>query len=147
MKTLEVLLKHTKLKLIVMSLAFLVPIILFASFSAVIEQHAKVSFEVFKYLTLIFVEAGIGYKIVRYVLVLVKPNFAEYELTKINDERNTFIRMKALNLCFKIVLFINAIAAIVIAFINEVSFYVIVIEILIMLICYFLTLIYFSKKY
>ena len=131
MKTLEVLLKHTKLKLIVMSLAFLVPIILFASFSAVIEQHAKVSFEVFKYLTLIFVEAGIGYKIVRYVLVLVKPNFAEYELTKINDERNTFIRMKA----------------IVIAFINEVSFYVIVIEILIMLICYFLTLIYFSKKY
>lgn len=138
--------RHAKYKMIVMYLAILLPILILSILESVFD-NLKVNSMIYRYTAFALVEGWIIYKIVIYHLILAKEGFAEQLLTKINDERNLFIKMKALNLCCKTIMFINGIALIVVAFMNVIVFYVIFCELVAFIVTYIFMRLYFSKKF
>lgn len=146
MRDLETLKKHTLYKLIVMYLAIFLPIILVTTLESFLNNNLKVDSMWYRYLAFGFFELAIIYKIVNYHLILASPKYRDMILVRLNDERISFIKMKSLNLCFKIVLFINAVGLVVAGFFNEIAFYGLLAEIFVMIVTYVATRIYFSKK-
>ena len=147
MRDLETFVKHSKYKLIVMYLASILPILLLTSLSAFIEEHSQVSILVMRYLAFILVETGIILKIIRYHLIIGKKDYAENLLIKLNDERNIYIKMRTYNLSFKIIIFVNSIVWISMSFINEIAYYVLFAELILMVLTYIGTRLFFTKKY
>lgn len=147
MRDLETFVKHSKYKLIVMYLASILPILLLSSLSAFIEEHSQVSILVMRYLAFILVETCIILKIIRYHLIIGKKDYAENLLIKLNDERNIYIKMRTYNLSFKIILFVNSIVWISMSFVNEIAYYVLFAELILMILTYIGTRLFFTKKY
>lgn len=147
MHDLETFVKHSKYKLIVMYLASILPILLLSSLSAFIEEHSQVSILVMRYLAFILVETCIILKIIRYHLIIGKKDYAENLLIKLNDERNIYIKMRTYNLSFKIILFVNSIVWISMSFVNEIAYYVLFAELILMILTYIGTRLFFTKKY
>lgn len=146
MRDLETFKRHTLYKLIVMYLAIFLPIVLVTTLESFLNNNLKVDSMWYRYLAFGFFELAIIYKIVHYHLILASPKYRDMILVRLNDERISFIKMKSLNLCFKIVLFINAVGLVVAGFFNEIAFYGLLAEIFVMIITYLATRIYFSKK-
>ena len=147
MTDLETFKKHTKRKLIVMYLATLLPITLVIVLVLALKEQVSMALVVTRYLLFAAIEAIIVAKIVNYHLILGKPEYCEKAYTALIDERNSFIRMKTLNLSFKIVAFVTGVLAIVFGFTNEYMFYVALAELAIMLLSYIFVKIYYIKKY
>ncbi len=147
MTDLETFKKHAKRKLIVMYLATLLPIMLVVILEFALKQEVSMGLVVTRYLLLAAIEAIIVGKIINYHLILAKTDYCEKRYTETIDERNLFIKMKTLNLSFKIVAFITGVLAIIFGFINEHMFYVALAELGIMLLSYIFVKIYYIKKY
>lgn len=147
MTDLETFKKHAKRKLIVMYLATLLPIMLVIILEFALKQEVSMGLVVTRYLLLAAIETIIVSKIINYHLILAKADYCEKRYTETIDERNLFIKMKTLNLSFKIVAFITGVLAIIFGFINEYMFYVALAELGIMLLSYIFVKIYYIKKY
>lgn len=147
MRDLETFKRHTKYKLIVMYLAILVPVILVTILETFISKHLAIDMVIFRYTFFTIIVAAIVLKIVKYHRILLNDYYAENCFTYLNDERNLFIKMKTLNLSFKICVFVTAILTLVGSFVSEIMFYISLSELGIMLLSYLGTRIYFTKKY
>lgn len=138
--------RHVKYKLIVMSLALLLPILAFIL--TIVITNKVLSYNlILGIISLCAIELVIVYKICIYSLILKKEEFAKNKYVALTDERNSFIKMKSLNLSFKIILFFSLIALIITAFIYITGFYIILSYMLAMLLSMIFTFIYFKHKY
>ena len=85
--------KHTIGKLIVMSLATLLPIIAYFVLGAIyrfFNSPEKIDLVVLRLLVLIIFELAIAFKIVLYIRIIASEEFANKYFIKKNDERNIY---------------------------------------------------------
>ncbi len=139
--------KNTKIKLVLMCLAICLPIIIVASLEAFFEKQFGVTYVVLRYLVFALCEISIILKIVKYILILKNEEYCLKYYTKINDERNIFIKSKTTSFTIKAILFINAILLIIFGFIDPVIFIAIAGETILIIIILFCSLYYNNKKY
>lgn len=139
--------KVTKIKLILMCLATLLPIVIVSSLEAFIKKQFGYEFLVLRYLAFALFELAIILKIVNYCLIITNENYCLKIYTKIRDERNIFIRSKIQNITIKTILFLNAIGLICAGFLDPLIFIVLAIETGIIIILYFSAFFYYRKKY
>ena len=152
METNEHLIKWTKIKLVIMSLATLLPILLLLIFQFWINnlfQEGTVVYDliVFRYGIFVLLEGYIGLKIAKYIKILTSVDYASSEIIRKNDERNKFIKLKTESLTIKICVYLMGIALIVTAFINRYIFYTLLGVLLVNLVTFIIVKIYYSKKY
>lgn len=150
MENIEHLRKTSKIKLIIMSLATLLPLsILFIMefIPASNINSALPDLIIFRYGIFVLLEGYIGIKISTYIRILTNVDFATNEVIKRNDERNRFIKLKTESLSIKIAIYAIGIALIVTAFINRYIFYTLLSMLLSYIVIYFLVKIYYWKKY
>ncbi|HIT43774.1 TPA: hypothetical protein IAA91_02945 [Candidatus Avacholeplasma faecigallinarum] len=150
MENIEHLRKTSKIKLIIMSLATLLPLsILFIMEFIPINNinSALPDLIIFRYGIFVLLEGYIGIKISTYIRILTNVDFATNEVIKRNDERNRFIKLKTESLSIKIAIYAVGIALIVTAFINRYIFYTLLSMLLSYIVIYFLVKIYYWKKY
>ena len=89
--------KHTIGKLIVMSLATLLPIIAYFVLGAIyrfFNSPEKMDLVVLRLLVLIIFELAIAFKIVLYIRIIASEEFANKYFIKKNDERNLWLNGK-----------------------------------------------------
>ena len=139
--------KVTKIKLILMCLATLLPILIVSSLEAFIKKQFGITFLVLRYLVFSLCELSIILKIIHYILILKNEDYCLKVYTKINDERNIFIRAKTHSFTIKTILFINAILLIVFGFIEPLVFIVLASESLLIVIILIISAVYYNKKY
>ena len=150
MENIEHLRKTSKIKLIIMSLATLLPLsILFIMEFIPINNinSALPDLIIFRYGIFVLLEGYIGIKISTSIRILTNVDFATNEVIKRNDERNRFIKLKTESLSIKIAIYAVGIALIVTAFINRYIFYTLLSMLLSYIVIYFLVKIYYWKKY
>lgn len=139
--------KFTKIKLIIMCLATLLPIVLVAPLETFIKENFNIEVLVLRYLVVALYEICIILKIVRYILILTRKEYCSMQYTKAIDERNIFIRNKTQNFTIKTILFFNSLALIISGFLEPLIFMVIASESLVIVIIYFAAYLYYRKKY
>ena len=108
MENIEHLRKTSKIKLIIMSLATLLPLsILFIMEFIPINNinSALPDLIIFRYGIFVLLEGYIGIKISTYIRILTNVDFATNEVIKRNDERNRFIKLKTESLSIKIAIY------------------------------------------
>ena len=127
--------KVTKIKLILMCLATLLPIVIVSSLEAFIKKQFGYEFLVLRYLAFTIFELAIILKIVNYCLIITNENYCLKIYTKIRDERNIFIRSKIQNI------------TICAGFLDPLIFIVLAVETGIIIILYFSAFFYYRKKY
>ncbi len=149
MENLEHLRKTSKIKLIIMSLATVLPIILLIVLELIphTEESAFKDLVIIRYGILVLLEGYIGLKIHKYIKILGSVDFAQAEIIKRNDERNKFINLKTESMTIKICIYTLGIALIVTAFINRFIFYTILVSVLFAVIVYLFVKLYYTKKY
>ena len=151
MNNVEKLRKSTKKKLIALSLATLLPIIIIVLmhiFKPNAEQETVLyDLIVFQYGIFVLVEGYIGIKIANYIRILNSIDYAQSEVIRKNDERNSFIELKSSTRSIKITFFILCIAGLVFAFFSREIFYTVLAAVLIYFIVYLFVKLYYSKKY
>ncbi len=149
MENLDHLKKMSKIKLIIMSLATILPIILLVIFELIpnIENSAVADLIIIRYGILVLLEGYIGLKIYNYIKILTSVDYAQSEVIKRNDERNKFIKLKTESMTIKICIYALGISILVTAFINRWIFYTLICVLLFAVISFVIVKIYYSKKY
>ena len=149
MENLDHLKKTSKIKLIIMCLATILPIILLVVFELIpnLENSAVADLIIIRYGILVLLEGYIGLKIYNYVKILTSVDFAQAEVVKRNDERNKFIKLKTESMTIKICIYALGIAILVTAFINRFIFYTLIGVLFFSFVSFFIVKIYYSKKY
>ncbi len=149
METLEHLRKISKIKLIIMSLSTILPIIILVALELApqTKDSAVPDLVIFRYGILVLLEGYIGIKIYTYIRILMNVDFATIELTKKNDERIRFIKLKTDSMTIKIAIYGIGIAMIVTAFIHRLLFYTLLIVLLSYIVIYLAVKLYYCKKY
>ena len=147
------LIKRTKIKLIVMSLSLTVPIAIlfimsFDSFDWVEKENSIfVNAPYVPYIASGFFMGWIVYKLVKYVLILKNPEFANKRLVEKTDERIRYLKLRANSLTYKIFLYVMGVAVIFTAFVNWGYFYFSVGVFVIFLLIHYIVLCVFMKKF
>ena len=142
--------KHTIGKLIVMSLATLLPIIAYFVLGAIyrfFNSPEKMDLVVLRLLVLIIFELAIAFKIVLYIRIIASEEFANKYFIKKNDERNIYIRQRTTSFTMKLSLYLMGVGMVVAGFYSEAIFYALGAIIICEIIIYIFTHLYFSKKY
>lgn len=146
--------KTMKGKLIIASFCALLPICLIVvlelpATSKLIEEYFKIENEpvFFRYMILVGLELFILWKLQVYIRYFSSQNFKENYVIGKTDERNDLINMKTNRITIRIIIYMLCGGAIVASFFNVRLFMVISIILLVALISYIGTYIYFSKKY
>lgn len=146
--------KTMKGKLIIASFCALLPICLIIvlelpATSKLIEEYFKIENEpvFFRYMILVGLELFILWKLQVYIRYFSSQNFKENYVIGKTDERNDLINMKTNRITIRIIIYMLCGGAIVASFFNVRLFMVISIILLVALISYIGTYIYFSKKY
>ena len=142
--------KHTIGKLVVMSLATLLPIIAYFVLGAIyrfFESQDKMDLVVLRLLVLIIFEIIIALKIVLYIRIIASEEFASRYFIKKNDERNISIKQRTTSFTMKLSLYLMGIGMIVSGFFSKAIFYALGATIICEIIIYIFTQLYFSKKY
>ncbi len=151
MNNIERFVKLTKVKLILMCLATLLPIVIVSSLEAFFDKQfadfPETLFLVLRYIVFALCELSIIFKIISYILIIKKTDFREQVYTKYVDERNTFLKAKTAVFTIKTILFLNSLLLIVFGFTNPIAFIVLAVETLIIVIIYFGSYYYYKKKY
>ena len=149
MENLDHLKKTSKIKLIIMSLATILPIVLIVVFELIPnhENSAVADLIIIRYGILVLLEGYIGLKIINYIKILTSIDFAQAEVVKRNDERNKYIKLKTESMTIKICIYLLGIALLVTAFINRFIFYTLIGVLLVGVIVFSIVKIYYSKKY
>jgi len=118
------LIKRTKIKLLVMSLSLILPIVVLIvmsvdSFDWVRKQNSV--FVKAPYVTYIASGLFLGwivYKIVKYILIITKEDFANKVCIKKTDERIKYLKLRANALTYKIFIYMMGVATIVCAYVD-----------------------------
>ena len=146
--------KTMKGKLIIASFCALLPICLIVvlelpATSKLIEEYFKIENEpvFFRYMILVGLELFILWKLQVYIRYFSSQNFRENYVIGKTDERNDLINMKTNRITIRIIIYMLCGGAIVASFFNVKLFMVISIILIVALISYIGTYIYFSKKY
>lgn len=142
--------KHTIGKLIVMSLATLLPIIAYFVLGAIyrfFNSPEKMDLVVLRLLVLIIFELAIAFKIVLYIRIIASEEFANKYFIKKNDERNIYIRQRTTSFTMKLSLYLMGVGMVVAGFYSKEIFYALGAIIICEIIIYIFTHLYFSKKY
>lgn len=142
--------KHTIGKLIVMSLATLLPIIAYFVLGAIyrfFNSPEKMDLVVLRLLVLIIFELVIAFKIVLYIRIIASEEFANKYFIKKNDERNIYIRQRTTSFTMKLSLYLMGVGMVVAGFYSKAIFYALGAIIICEIIIYIFTHLYFSKKY
>ena len=149
MENLDHLKKTSKIKLIIMSLATILPIVLIVVFELIPnhENSAVADLIIIRYGILVLLEGYIGLKIINYIKILTSIDFAQAEVVKRNDERNKYIKLKTESMTIKICIYLLGISLLVTAFINRFIFYTLIGVLLVGVIVFSIVKIYYSKKY
>ena len=154
MKRMNKMNKQVKNRLIISSFCALLPILLIVLLelpvtSAWIHKHFEIDSEpvFFRYLILALLEFFILWKIGVYSRYLSSDTFKEHYFIGKTDERNELIHMKTNKYMIRIIIYILCGAAIVSSFFNLYLFFVVGGILLIALISYIATYLYFSRKY
>ena len=154
MKRMNKMNKQVKNRLIISSICALFPILLIILLelpvtSNWIHNHFEIESEpVFlRYLILTGLEFFVLWKIVVYSRYLTSETFKEHYFIGKTDERNDLIHMKTNKYTIRIIIYVLCGAAIISSFFNLYLFFVVGGILLIALISYILTYIYFSRKY
>lgn len=149
MENLDHLKKTSKIKLIIMSLATILPIVLIVVFELIPnhENSAVADLIIIRYGILVLLEGYIGLKIINYIKILTSIDFAQAEVVKRNDERNKYIKLKTESMTIKICIYLLGIALLVTAFIDRFIFYTLIGVLLVGVIVFSIVKIYYSKKY
>ena len=149
MENLDHLKKTSKIKLVIMCLATVLPIILLITFELIPhnEESALADLIIIRYGILVLLEGYIGIKIYNYIKVLTSVDFAQAEVIKRNDERNKFIKLKTESMTIKICIYALGIALLATAFINRFIFYTILGVVGFACITFLIVKLYYTKKY
>ena len=154
MKQMNRMTRIIKGKLIFASICAIFPILVtilleLPSTSEFIKEHFNIQDEpsFMRYMILIGLELFIAWKIYVYVRYLCSKNFKENYVVGKTDERNDLINMKTNRYTIRFIIYVLCGVAIISSFFNALMFYVILGILLIALITYVGTYIYFSKKY
>ncbi len=149
MENLDHLKKTSKIKLIIMSLATILPIILLVVLELIphSEESALADLIIIRYGILVLLEGYIGIKIYNYIKILTSVDFAQAEVIKRNDERNKFIKLKTESMTIKICIYALGISLLVTAFINRFIFYTLISVLLFAVITFIIVKLYYTKKY
>ena len=149
MENLDHLKKTSKIKLVIMSLATILPIILLVVLELIphSEESALADLIIIRYGILVLLEGYIGIKIYNYIKILTSVDFAQSEVIKRNDERNKFIKLKTESMTIKICIYALGISLLVTAFINRFVFYTLISVLLFAVISFIIVKLYYTKKY
>lgn len=145
--------KRTRIKLIVMSLSLTLPIAIlfimsFDSFEWVEKENSIfVNAPYVPYIASGFFMGWIVYKIVKYILILRNPEFANKRLVEKTDERIRYLKLRANSLTYKIFLYVMGVAVIFCAFVNWGYFYFSVGVFIVFLVIHYIVYIVFMKKF
>lgn len=118
------LIKKTKIKIVVMSLSLTIPIIVLLvmgldSFDWVRKQESIfVKAPYVLYIASGLFMGWIVYKIIKYILIVTKEDFANKVCIKKTDERIKYLKLRANSLTYKIFLYVMGVAVIFCAFVN-----------------------------
>lgn len=141
--------KHTIGKLVVMSLATLLPIILVGVFGSIYDffkGNQALDLKIFRYIVFIILETFIIIKITFYIRVIVSKDWAEQYYIKKRDERNIYIRQRTNSFTIKLLLFLEAVGMVSAGFFSKQIFYCLCAILVATLLIYLFTYLYFSKK-
>lgn len=141
--------KTTIIKLVFMTISFVIPIILYFLLGTLLKDHWTVGLDVqvIRILILVLAELFILLKDIYYIFILKSDKYAMFVMTKKNDERLIFIRQKYSTYALKQILFLLVIGIVVSGFINEIMFYTLVCVLMVFIITTLITYIYYKKKY
>lgn len=141
--------KTTIIKLVFMTISFVIPIILYFLLGTLLKDHWTVGLDVqvIRILILVLAELFILSKDIYYIFILKSDKYAMFVMTKKNDERLIFIRQKYSTYALKQILFLLVIGIVVSGFINEIMFYTLVCVLMVFIITTLITYIYYKKKY
>lgn len=146
----EKLRKGIRTRLIVMSLATILPIILLILFNLPFFKNRFVVYSdlfVLRYAIFVLLEGYIGAKIYRYIRFFCDAEYADLFVLRKTDERLNFIRLKTNAMVIKIFIYLCGIALIIAGFFNSVVFYTLLSVLGLMLVIYLFVFIYYLKKY
>lgn len=149
MENIERLRRISKIKLIIMLLATLLPLVILLVLEFIPDNKNSILADliVFRYGIFAGMECYIAVKIINYIRVLTNIDHAESEVLKRNDERNRFIRLKTNAMSIKIGIFIMLIAMIISAFFSRSVFYTLLTVLVVEVVVYIFTSLYYIKKY
>lgn len=141
--------KITKIKLVIMSLATILPIVLVSVLGPTEVKFfdAPGYLKILRYSVFFITEGVIIYKIVGYIRVLTSKEYFDNLLIKKKDERLIFIKQRYQSFSLKLILYLLVIAVIVSGFLNEVVFLTVLSTIGVLLITMGITFIYYDKKF
>ena len=146
--------KQIRNRLIISSISALLPILLIVLLElpatyAWIHEHFEIETEpvVLRYLILVLLELFILWKIGVYTRFFKSDTFKHNYFIGKTDERNELINMKTNKYTIRFIIYILCGAAIICSFFNLYLFFVVGGILLIALISYIGTYIYFSRKY
>ena len=149
----EDLIKRTKIKLIVMSISLTLPIAIlfimsFDSFDWVEKENSIfVNAPYVPYIASGIFFGWIGYKIVKYILILKDPEFANKRLVEKTDERIKYLKLRANALTYKIFLYVMGVAVIFCAFVTWGYFFFSIGVLTAFLVIHFIVYWVFLKKF
>lgn len=141
--------KHAIGKLVIMSLATLLPLILVGVFGIIADffsSEQALDLQIFRYVVLVIFEAALIYKIVFYIRVIISEEWARSNYIKRRDERHLYIRQRTSSFTLKMILFVSAVGMIVTGFISKTAFYTLCGVVVVTVLTYIFTSLYFSKK-
>ena len=154
MKQMNKMSKQIRNRLIISSFCAILPILLIVLLelpvtSAWIHEHFEIEKEpVFlRYLILLGLEFFILWKIGVYTRFFSSDTFKQNYFIGKTDERNDLIHVKTNKYTIRLIIYVLCGAAIIASFFNKGLFFVVGGILLIALICYIGTYIYFSRKY
>ncbi len=142
--------KHTIGKLVVMSLAIVLPIIAYFVLGYIYKSVGgddPLDLEILRVLVLVACELVIAAKIFFYVRIIASEDYATNYFIKKNDERNVYIKQRTTTFTMKFLLYVTALEMIIAGFFSKLLFYSLGSVIIVMGLTYFFTYIYFNKKY
>lgn len=150
METREHLIKRTKRDLIARSILTLLPIALLILLEMVPEFEGIVVYKsivALRYAIVVVLEGYLGTKIYRYIKILTDVDYCDLILAQKNDERINFIRLRTNALVVKVLVYVIGVALIVAGFINLYIFYTLLGVMLVIILIYIASYLFYNKKY
>lgn len=142
--------KHTIGKLVVMSLAIVLPIIAYFVLGFIYDAfdgNDPLDLEILRILVLVVFELVIAAKIYLYVRIITSEDFATNYFIKKNDERNVYIKQRATAFTMKFLLYVLALGMVIAGFFSQLLFYTLGSLAIVMILTNFIAYVYFNKKY
>ena len=150
METREHLIKRTKRDLSARSILTLLPIALLILLEVVPEFEGIVVYKsivALRYAIVVVLEGYLGTKIYRYIKILTDVDYCDLILAQKNDERINFIRLRTNALVVKVLVYVIGVALIVAGFINLYIFYTLLGVMLVIILIYIASYLFYNKKY